>query len=174
MKITSIGDEIYRELGSPTGLSIPVINFWLRTNLGKLNLALGTNYYINSALDEIRQEDPHDSTTFINIGEEEKTIFKLLYFLHYLDTKIRSHILSYDVRSPIELTSDGHTIRLVSPTEVGKNFASMRKEVSTDLQRWITSYKISKSIPRQVTGDDTEEGPGLSLGTYLSTNVLIN
>ena len=33
MKVVDIADEVYRELGSPTDLSIPAIAFWLRTNI---------------------------------------------------------------------------------------------------------------------------------------------
>ena len=36
-KIVDIADEIHRELGNPTDLSVPPISYWLTTNLGQLN-----------------------------------------------------------------------------------------------------------------------------------------
>ena len=44
VKIVSIADEAYRELASPSDLSIAAISFWLRTNLGQLNNLIDTSY----------------------------------------------------------------------------------------------------------------------------------
>ena len=44
MKVVDIADEIFRELGEPTSLSIPAISFWLRTNVGQLNNYIHTEY----------------------------------------------------------------------------------------------------------------------------------
>ena len=37
IKVVDIADEIHRELGSPSDLSISAISYWLRTNIGQLN-----------------------------------------------------------------------------------------------------------------------------------------
>ena len=49
MKIVDIADEIHRELGSPSTLSIPAIAFWVRTNVGSMNNHLNTSYEIDSS-----------------------------------------------------------------------------------------------------------------------------
>ena len=46
MKIVDIADEIYRELGEPSSLSIPAISFWIRSNVGELNNRLNTAFKI--------------------------------------------------------------------------------------------------------------------------------
>ena len=56
MKVVDIADEVYRELGSPTDLSIPAIAFWLRTNIGSLNNHINTAFVINSTSYEIEQD----------------------------------------------------------------------------------------------------------------------
>ena len=42
MKIVDIADEIYRELGSISTLSIPAIAYWVRGNIGSLNNYINT------------------------------------------------------------------------------------------------------------------------------------
>lgn len=161
MKIVDVADEIWRELGSPPETSIGPIAYWLRTNIGKLNTTTFKQYFEDPTTLEIMCPDPNDSThtKFEEIGEDEKTIFKLIYILHYYDMQIRKNMLSFNVNKAIEITSDGHTVRLVSPTEVGKSLYMFRKGLADDLQKWITYYRMSRSTPRQVTGDDTVEGP---------------
>ena len=48
MKVVDIADEIFRELDSPSSLSIPAIAYWLRANIGTLNNYINTSYVINS------------------------------------------------------------------------------------------------------------------------------
>ena len=50
VKIVSIADETYRELASPSDLSIAAISFWLRTNLGQLNNLIATSYTLDATL----------------------------------------------------------------------------------------------------------------------------
>ena len=80
VKIVSIADEAYRELASPSDLSIAAISFWLRTNLGQLNNLIDTSYTLNA--------DTQELETGLTI--EEAVIFKKLYFVHYYDLKIRA------------------------------------------------------------------------------------
>ena len=46
MKIVDIADEIYRELGEPSTISIPAISFWIRSNVGELNNRINTTFKI--------------------------------------------------------------------------------------------------------------------------------
>lgn len=81
-KIVDIADEIYRELGEPDDISIPSIAFWIRTNIGKLNIILNKNYSINTTNLEIDAIEGEPFT--IN----EKSVFKKLYKIHYYDRQI--------------------------------------------------------------------------------------
>ena len=46
MKIVDIADEIFRELGEPSTISIPAIAFWIRSNVGELNNRINTTFKI--------------------------------------------------------------------------------------------------------------------------------
>jgi hypothetical protein len=81
-KIIDIADELHRELGEPDDISIPSIAFWLRSNLGKLNIHLNKKYFINTLDLEVDAISPETFTI------TEKTIFKKLYNIHYYDRQI--------------------------------------------------------------------------------------
>ena len=81
-KIVDIADEIYRELGEPSDVSIPSIAFWLRTNLGKLNILINKRYSINTLDLEVDAISPETFTI------TEKSIFKKTYKIHYYDRQI--------------------------------------------------------------------------------------
>ena len=73
MKVVDISDEIFRELGEPSTLSIPAIAYWIRSNVGQMNNLIHTDYYIQSKDLEI--------VTLVNkvaveISENEKAILK--------------------------------------------------------------------------------------------------
>ena len=53
MKVQDIAQEIYRELDEPSDLTIPVIAFWIRSNVGELNNHLDTAFKINDTSLEI-------------------------------------------------------------------------------------------------------------------------
>jgi hypothetical protein len=81
-KIVDIADEIYRELGEPSDVSIPSVAFWLRTNLGKLNILINKRYSINTLDLEVDAISPETFTI------TEKSIFKKIYNIHYYDRQI--------------------------------------------------------------------------------------
>jgi hypothetical protein len=81
-KIVDISDEIYRELGEPSDISIPSVAFWLRTNLGKLNILINKRYSINTLDLEVDAISPETFTI------TEKSIFKKMYNIHYYDRQI--------------------------------------------------------------------------------------
>jgi hypothetical protein len=145
MKIVDIADELFRELGEPTDLSIPAMSFWLRTNIGKLNNLIN----IELTIDDITKEFSTDLT------EEQKVIFKKIYSIHYYDVKIRSVLGAASQDSIREVTSDGSRIRKFSKNDLSKTYISARREETEDLSQLINSYKSTKSAPIQVVGDDT-------------------
>ena len=49
MKVVDIANEIFIELGEPSSLSIPAITFWVRSNIGKLNNAINTQFFIKNS-----------------------------------------------------------------------------------------------------------------------------
>jgi len=157
MKVKDLAEITFIEIGSPSILSVTNIAYYYRANVGQLNNAINTSYYVNSDL-EIVQTNENDSTQTDELGEEEASIFKAIYKVHYYDIEIRRNILSYSSSSVIEVSSDGNRVRVASPTEIGRNLYVFRKNEGDELSKMIARYKMRQSSPRQVAGDDTVEG----------------
>ena len=81
MKVVDIADEIFRELGEPTTLSIPAITYWIRSNVGQMNNLIHTSFFINSK--DLEIVETVDSKS-VEIGEEEKAIIKKNVFYPFL------------------------------------------------------------------------------------------
>ena len=107
-KIVDIADEIHRELGNPTDLSIPPISYWLTTNLGQLNNLLN----LTLTLDEDNLEFSTD------LDDQQKVIFKKLYFVHYYNTKVRATLGAASTDSVVEVSSDGARVRKINKNEL--------------------------------------------------------
>lgn len=148
MKIVDIADEIFRELHQPTEVSIPQIAFWIRVNVGTLNNSINTCYTIDTNTLEINP-DP---------GIEEKSILKRLYVIHYYDLRVRAALGAASTDPVVEVTSDGASVRKLNRNQTSQLFLTLKKQEADDLNRLVASYKLSKSTPIQVAGDDTVAG----------------
>ena len=160
MKVVDIADDIYRELGSPSTLSIPAIAFYVRGSVGNLNNHINTVYKLNSTSLEIEETvtDNSNTTTTTEIGIEEASILKKMYMVHFYDAKIRTNLTALDADTIVEVTDQGSSVRKVNKNEVSKTLLSIRNQEYEGLRKLISQYKISKSSPNQVAGDDTTEG----------------
>ena len=152
MKIVDVADELYRELAQPCDLSIPAISFWLRSNIGTLNNLVSSEYFIDDSTLEIYQKICNIDT---EIGDDEKVIFKKLYIIHYYDIKIRSLLGAASTDSVQEVTSDGARVRKFNKNDLSKTYVSTKRQETEELNTLVHAYKITKSSPRQVAGDDT-------------------
>lgn len=148
MKIAAIADEIFRELGEPSTLSLPPISYWIRSHLGDLNIHLNATYVLDQTTLEVTPE----------IGEEEKDIIKKMYYVYYYDGLIRTNLAAASVDTVIELESDGSRIRKINKNEQGKTYIMIRNAERDDLKRAISAYKLRGTSPMQVAGDDTTAG----------------
>ena len=159
MKIVDIADDVYRELGSPTTLSIPAIAFYVRGAVGSLNSYINTSFELNADLEiEETVTDNSGTETVTEIGISEAAILKKMYLVHFYDAKIRTNLTSLDSDTIVEVTDQGSSVRKINKNEVSKTLLSIRNQEYEGLQRLISLYKISKSTPNQVVGDDTIEG----------------
>jgi len=160
MKVVDIADDIYRELGSPSTLSIPAIAFYVRGSVGALNNHINTVFELNSSSLEIEESITNigETITTTEIGIAEVAILKKMYIVHFYDSKIRTNLTALDADTIVEVTDQGSSVRKVNKNEVSKTLLSIRNQEYEGLQKLISQYKISKSIPNQVAGDDTTEG----------------
>ena len=187
MKIVDIADELYRELGEPSSISIPAISFWIRSNVGELNNRLNTTFKISSvgsdayefsgsfinpeyepqAFNEgtgalglsISGNDGQSSDpAIVSIQPEEAAILKKMYIVHYYDQQIRTTVGAASSDPVVEVASDGSRVRKINKNELSKTYLSLKKEEYHELMDLINSYKSRKASPVQVAGDDTVVG----------------
>lgn len=148
-KIVDIADELYREMGEPADLSIASIAYWLRTNIGKLNILLDKRY----AIDETTLEITADDFTL-----NEKAVFKLIYTIQYYERLFRNALGSASIDSVLSVTDDGSTVVKVNKNELAKSYGQLKKQASDELKELLTSYTLNDVSPKQVSGDDMIEG----------------
>jgi transcription initiation factor TFIIIB Brf1 subunit/transcription initiation factor TFIIB len=113
-------------------------------------------FEINSTTLEI--ENTNAAGVVTAIGQEESAIFKKMYFIHDYEKKLRSVVGAASLDAIVQISDLGTTIRKVNKNEVGKTFSQIKKQEVEELYKMISAYKISAAAPRQVAGDDTEEG----------------
>jgi len=155
MKVVDIADDIFRELGEPSSLSIPAITFWVRSNVGRLNNAINTEFAVDEESLEIKRKIDLKPT---NIGIDEVTILKKMYSVYFYDTQIRANIKGLETDAVVEVSSDGMRVRKTSKTEIIRYLTSLKRLELEELNKMINYYRIHKAIPRQVAGDDTTAG----------------
>jgi len=154
-KIVDIADEIYRELGEPTDLSHASIAFWLRTNIGDLNILINKKFYISEDTYEVSIPEGIDDT----FGDIEKSVFKMIYSIHYYERLFRNALGAASTDSTIEITENGFTGRKVNKNELAKTYAQLRKQINDELLVLTKNYNLNEAKPLQVVGDDTFQDP---------------
>ena len=134
MKIVDIADELYRELGEPSSISIPAISFWIRSNVGELNNRINTTFKIvdygsdayefsgsfiapenepqvynegTGALGLSISGNQGESSTpaIVSIQAEEAAVLKKMYIVHYYDQQIRSTVGAASTDPVVEVAS---------------------------------------------------------------------
>ena len=153
-KIVDISDEIYRELGEPSDLSHASIAFWLRTNIGDLNILINKKFYIvENTLEVGVEENSGDS-----FGNIEKSIFKMLFSIHYYERLFRNALGAASVDSVVSVTDDGSTVVKINKNELAKNYSQLRRQINEEHFALTKNYNMNEAKPIQVTGDDVIPG----------------
>jgi hypothetical protein len=113
---------------------------------GALGLSVGSN--------QGKTADP----VIVSIQPEEAAILKKMYVVHYYDKQIRSTVGAASTDPVVEVASDGSRVRKINKNELSKTYLALKKEEYSELADLINSYKLRKSTPVQVAGDDTIRG----------------
>lgn len=152
-KIVDISSELFNEFGEPSDLSIPSIAYWLRTNIGDLNILINKKYYIDENTLEITSEDPAET-----FGSVEKSIFKMLYSIHYYERMMRTSLYAATLDSVISISDEGSSVTKINKNEMAKTFATLRKQINDELMELTKNYNLNEAKPLQVIGDDAIPG----------------
>lgn len=141
---TDAADYIWREeTGSSNSTSIPEIAYYIKSaGIGKLNTLIFTSYTINDA-QEIEPE----------LGHEELAILGAIYKVKFYTTMNMNVIGAAGVTSEVlEYSSDGTTIRKQSRGVLSQQWSILKKDAQNELLNLISSYKILKAVPRDISG----------------------
>jgi len=160
MKVVDIASEIYSELARPDTLSVPPIAFWLRNNIGDLNNRINQDFYVDSTTMEINRatQDADGNDVVVEVGDEEKAIFKKMYIIHYYGVQIRESLGAASTDTWVEIQSDGTSVRRINKVEQGRQYQFIKMSETEDLEKAINAYKMRAAAPIQVAGNDTIEG----------------
>jgi hypothetical protein len=150
-KIVDVADEVYRELGEPADISIASVAYWLRTNIGKLNVLLNKPYLISDTTLEIYSSDEAKDPFGIN----EKTIFKKIYTVYYYERLFRNALGAASTDSTLEINQNGFSARKINKNELAKTYSDLKKQSDAELKILLDKYEINEVSPLQVAGDDT-------------------
>jgi hypothetical protein len=151
-KIVDLATELYDELGEPVDVSIPSVAYWLRTNIGSLNVLLNKPYTINQSSLEV------EGSSTESFGINEKAIFKKLYIIHYYDRQLRKTLNSISLDSVVSISDEGSSVTKVNKNELSKTFSSIKKQEMLELKELLNKYELNEIAPLQVAGDDTIPG----------------
>jgi len=164
-KIVDIADELYREMGEPADLSISSIAWWLRANIGDLNITINKTFIINESTLEIENITNNDI-----FGNTEKSIFKMLFGIHYYERLLRNALGAASTDSTIEINQNGFSARKINKNELAKTYAELRRQINEELITLTKNYNLNEARPLQIAGDDTIPGPNYPY-TYGSSHI---
>jgi hypothetical protein len=151
IKIVDVADELYREMGEPSDWTIASIAWWLRANLGDLNISINKRFYIDeTTLEILAGADSGDVFTSV-----EKSIFKMLFATHFYERLLRNALGAASTDSVIEINQNGFSARKINKNELAKTYAQFRKQINDELQSLIKNYNLNEARPLQIAGDDT-------------------
>jgi len=151
IKIVDVADELYREMGEPSDWSIASIAWWLRANLGDLNISINKRFYLEeNTLEILSAAESGDLFTSV-----EKSIFKMLFATHFYERLLRNALGAASTDSVIEINQNGFNAKKINKNELAKTYAQFRKQINDELQILIKGYNLNEARPLQVAGDDT-------------------
>ena len=143
MKIVDIADQIFRDLDTPSDLSIPAIVYWLKSNVGALNNHINTLFVIKAETSEVVDEKDEE------IKAEATAILKKMYMVHYYSLRLRSSLSATITDTVISVSDDNSSVTKINKNEVSKTYALVRRQEQQELHEMVHAYKIDKATPRQ-------------------------
>lgn len=177
MTTADLANEIYIELGQPSGLfDTGYVNFWLIVNIGNLNLQTqncfiydsghtGVPVYTGSSGELVTGVDYSGASgisgySFQEVGflpdltGLEKGIYKEMFDLQYFNRGVTSNLGAAAYEPVLELKEADVSVRLVNKNEVAKTWAALAAIAKDNLKDLLNKYNQLRTLPSQVAGDD--------------------
>ncbi len=145
LTLKDIAYELFQsDLAQDSDFSESSITAWLRENFAQLNNAINTSLELDSDTLEV----------IPNISENQKIIFKQMFYVFYLGWKVRSHLGSAALTVTEVRDALGGSVRLVDRNNIAKSFKEERKDAENTLKDMIAQYKINIIKPLDIQGRD--------------------
>jgi hypothetical protein len=166
MKVVDIANEIYLENAQPSDTSIPAIAFWIRSNIGKLNNLIYTNYSINQTNLEIVDSSGNE------VDILAAAIIKTMYKVYRVELDIRGILAGIGVDSVLEARDQDFSVKKINKSELLKTMTAFKKDSLKELHDLVHNYRSYNGSPSQVAGDDTVVGYYAGITSqYVRSNV---
>lgn len=150
MKVVDIAEEIFIDAFEPSYTSVPAIAFWIRGKVGSINNYLCEDFIIGS------NGEISNSCGCISI--DAVAVIKQYYRVYDLEHQVNNNmnaLAGSDALIEVNDNFGGASYRKVNRNEISKTLLSLRKDEINILNSLINAYRIKKSVPSQVAGDDT-------------------
>jgi hypothetical protein len=113
---------------------------------------INKKFYIDDATLEVASEDTD------LFGNVEKSIFKMIYSIHYYERLFRNALYAATQDSVISISDEGSSVTKINKNEMAKTYAMLRKQINDELTVLTKNYNLNEAKPLQVAGDDTVPG----------------
>lgn len=139
MNLTQLSDTIVREISDDETVSIPRVAFYLRSQVGNLNVLINTSFTIDSTTLEFSPD----------LTDDEAAILKEIYWIYYWNRKFQESLGSsgYTV---VEVKEGDSSVRRTARTEFAKLYMQAKKEHQTLLNNMVDLYKRNRAITMNV------------------------
>lgn len=148
--ILTLADGMYRDINSPSSLSIGYISGVLTSSgsLGDLNNRLGTSFYLSGA-------GPCIAGGF---GQEEATIYSLAFMSNYYR---KQHLATMQGGgSFVTSLSDGDSkYSREAGTKIAAEYRAMYREIEDDLNSKVALWKLNHALAVDVRAEDLASWP---------------
>jgi hypothetical protein len=132
MNTIDIANNIFEELGSPTGCQVSFINSWLINNIGDLNVKLGTDLSFTGLV--------------TGLNTEQAVIHKLL-FNHYYYGRQAQMNLGANGYSIMQIREGDSSVRVVTKTELAKEYTALQKQTASEIEKSLKLYRLNVALP---------------------------
>lgn len=147
--VSGLSSEILSGLYDPSDLTSANTEYWVRTNLGMLNVSIHGNFALSGSGNDMSITG--DSPVWDN---RIKDIYKKIHEVDYYSKQIRTLLPANSSNQLLETNSDGGRLKFINKNEMAKTYKSLRDESQMELKKMTSQYNYGQSMPSQVSGDD--------------------
>lgn len=141
--IVQVADDLFSDLDDPSDVTISSIAAYLKANIGDLNILTNESYVVHD-----------DQSVTPPLSQNVAGVLKAIYLIRYYNKKILG-VTGAAGYSPVKrVSSDGFVVEYSDSVSLSKFWLDMKRAAQIQLNDLVNAYKIDKTLPGQVVGDD--------------------